>query len=59
MSFNFTYAIIWASIILAPTSGLCPTYQCGYMVDIGFSLLADNEGNEEASTGWVPEPNRH
>ncbi len=57
MSSDFTYASIRASVVLAPASRLCPAYQFCHMADIGFSLLVDKEGNEEAHTGWVPELN--
>jgi hypothetical protein len=59
VSSDFTYAIIGDSVVLAPAPQICPTYQWRYIVDIGFSLLADNESDEEAPTGWVPELNRH
>ncbi len=63
MSSDFARAIRGASIVLAATHRLCPTYHysyhCSYGVDIGFALLAGKEGYEEACSGWVPESNRH
>lgn len=59
MSPDFTYASIGTSIILAPASQVCHAQLCSHRIDIGVSLLADNEGDEDAHTGWIPELNRH
>ena len=59
MSSDFYRTNLGGSIVLAPTPRLCPSYQCSYSVVSGFSLLADEESDEEARSGWVPESNRH
>lgn len=59
MSSDFIYAIIRTSIVLAPAYWLCLAQLCSHSIGIGSSLPADNESDEEALTGWVPEPNRH
>ena len=59
MSFDFTHASNWTPYFLASATELSHTELFSHSIDIGFSLLADNEGNEEAYKGWVLEPNRH
>ena len=59
VSSDFTDVGIGTAVVLVFASWLCPTYQYSYMTDNGFSLLADNQGNEKAPARWIPEPNRH
>ena len=59
MSSDFTHASNWTPYFLADATELSHTELFSHSIDIGFSLLVDNEGNEEAYTGRVPEPNRH
>ena len=59
MSSDFTYAGNSTAHFLADASELRGADLCSNSVTLGFSLLADNEGDEGAYTGWVPKPDRH